>query len=231
MYHHNFLQHSSDSSGFWGAFMGAFFAFAFGLLTYWITKRRERFVQHKNAIVRLERVLNKHLDDFGSMEVVIKGMNQNLGLGRVDISRLFKIELPEDLDLDIGSIDLINRFLTYRISIDRLNFNVSSINHALTRVEDMFINSHPVEAENFNFIRRMLDGLIADIPKINSRAIDFLVLIRIHNKRLKNKNTFIYGVFNTLWDQDISDEEIKVERGRLEQEIKDTISKSFNDPF
>lgn len=225
MYHHHFLQHTSDSSGFWGAFLGAFFAFIFGLITYWITKRRERFVQHKNAVVKLERVLNKHLDDFGSMATIIRGMNDNLGLGRVDISRLFKVELPDNLDVDLGSIDLINKFLVYQISIGRLNFNISSVNHALTRIEDMFINNHPVEAENFNFIRRMLDGLLKDLPRIDSRTLEFLAVVRIHNRRLKNRNTFIYGALNDLWDQDISEDEIKTERAKLDKELKDAMEK------
>ncbi len=225
MYHHHFLQHTSDSSGFWGAFLGAFFAFVFGLITYWITKRRERFVQHKNAVVKLERVLNKHLDDFGSMTTIIKGMNENLGLGKVDISRLFKIELPDNLDVDLGSIDLINKFLVYQISIGRLNFNISSVNHALTRIEDMFINNHPIEPENFNFIRRMLGGLLKDLPRIDNRTLEFLAVVRIHNKRLKHRNTFIYGTLNDLWDQDISEDEIKTEIAKLDQELKEAMKK------
>lgn len=225
MYHHHFLQHSSDSSGFWGAFLGAFFAFIFGLITYWITKRRERFVQHKNAVVKLERVLNKHLDDFGSMATIIKGMSENLGLGRVDISRLFKVELPDNLDIDLGSIDLINKFLVYQISIGRLNFNISSVNHALTRIEDMFINNHSVEPENFNFIRRMLDGLLNDLPRIDNRTLEFLAVVRIHNRRLKNRSTFIYGTLNDLWDQDISEGEIKTERAKLDKELKEAMVK------
>ncbi|NNM43827.1 MAG: hypothetical protein HKM07_05740 [Chlamydiae bacterium] len=233
-YHHHFLNHSISSSGFssfWGAFAGAFFAFIFGLITYIITKRRERFVQHKNALVLLERALNKHLNDFGALEVLIKGMQNILGQGKVDITRLFHVEIPEKLDIDLASIDLINKFFMYQISIDRLNFNMDSINRALTRIEDLFINGHGVVPENFALVQRLLTGLIGDLPKMDERTKRFLVLVRIHNKRVKNKNSFVYGVFNSLWDHEISKEEIKTERERLDKEIQDILKQDPSDMF
>jgi hypothetical protein len=72
---------------------------------------------------------------------------------------------------------------------------------------------------------------VKDLPQINERTMRFLVLIRIHNNRTKNRNTFIYGVFNTLWEQKITEEDIKNEREKLETEVKDLMSKDPKDIF
>ena len=79
--------------------------------------------------------------------------------------------------------------LTY---LSGINFNMDSVNHALTRLEDLFISGQQPQPENFNFIRRLLEGFNKDLPRLNERTIKLLVLTRINQKRLKNKNTFIY---------------------------------------
>ncbi len=224
MHHDYFLHHFVDKgnglSSFFGSFLGAFFAFVFGIITYAITKRRDRFVQHKNTLVRLERVLNKHLEDLGTLEIFVQNMKANLSERRVDIGRLFKIQIPDDLDTGLGSIDLINKFFSYQVSIDRINHNVSTINHALTRIEDLFIGGQPVAVENFDLIIKILDGLIKDLPRMNDRTIKFFSVIRIHNRKIKYKNSYVYGVLNTLWEQDISDMEKTQEQENLRKEIE-----------
>jgi hypothetical protein len=181
--------------------------------------------------VKLERILNKHLNDFGVLEVLIKDMDKILGQGKAYINRLFSIEIPQGIDMEIASIDLINKLLLYQTNIDRINLNALAVNHALTSIEDLYINGHNLEPENFNLVRRLLDGFVKDLPQINERTMRFLVLIRIHNNRTKNRNTFIYGVFNTLWEQKITEEDIKNEREKLETEVKDLMSKDPKDIF
>ena len=219
-YHHILNNTDSSGSGFWGAFLGAFFAFIFGLITYVITKRRERFVQHKNALIKLDRAMNKHLNDLGVTEVLVKDSNKILGEGKVSTNRLYHLKMPENLTMDLGSIDLINKVFTYELSIDRLNFNIDSVNHALTRLEDMFISGQQPQPENFNFIRRLLDGFNKDLPRLNKRTIKLLVLSRINQKKLKNKNFFIYGVIKSSWEQEISKAEIDEERKKLADEMQ-----------
>ncbi|MEI8175085.1 MAG: hypothetical protein WCG28_04000 [bacterium] len=233
-HYHNFINHSNNSSSsaiFWGAFAGAFFAFAFGLITYVVTKRRERFVQHKNSLVKLERILNKHLNDIGVFHTVVMDMSNTFAHQKVASSRLFPIELPKDLDMEIGSVDLINKLLTYQVTLDRLNFNSSTLNHAITRVEDLFINSQSVPAQNFSFITQMLNGFLDSVPKINEMTKKFLVIVRIHLSKVNRRNSFTYGVFNPVWDHNISEEEIKSESEKLDQEITKIMKKDFDKDF
>jgi hypothetical protein len=233
-FHHHFyhaVEQSGTSSSFWGGFWGAFFAFLFGFLTYIITKRRERFIQHKNALVNLERILNKHLDDLAVLQTIALDGERILGQGKVTSNRLFKLKLPDNLDMEIGSVEIINKFFSYRQSIERLNFNSDITNHALAGIEDLFIHGQPVLAQNFSFIAGTLKSFSDDIPHLSKKTKNFLVLIRIHYRKLKDENSFIYGVLNTHWEQLISQQEIKYEHEKLAKEIEQIQKETKEDFF
>jgi len=220
-YHHHLLhQPNNTSSPFWGAFLGAFFAFVFGLVTYVITKRRERFVLHKNTLIKLDRSLNKHLNDLSVLKEILEDSMRVASENKVPSNRLFKLELPENIEMDLGSIRLVNKFFSYRLSTDQLNFNTATINHTLTRVEDLFINGQPVRTENFQFIRGTLEKFLVELPKFNEQTIELLLLTRVHQNKLKEANSFIQGVFKTQWEQTITQKEVSEERAILEQEIQ-----------
>jgi hypothetical protein len=180
-FHHcqHFLVHSTDSSPFWGAFWGAFLAFLFGFITYIVTKRRERYVEHKNALVKLERILYSHLDDFEVMESVATDTRRVMGQQHVTSNRLLSLEIPTDIDIELGNMDLINKLFAGTIQT-----------------------------------------LIAEFPRVKALTEELLILVKIHNRKLKAKNSFIYGVFNTEWEPVITPEEIETERERLDAEIQ-----------
>jgi len=228
-YHLPLVDHSNDVSSFLGALAGAFFAFVFGILAYVITKRREGFVDHKNALVRFERVLHKHLEDIGTLDSLATGMDTSLGSGNTTSNRLIKLQIPDGLDMQIRSVDLINKFLTYQISIDRLSVDVAMVNHALTRIEDLFINGRPVAIQNFNIVRRNLTKLRQDLVHLNNRTKRFLVLVRLHYKKVKDKNSFVYGVYYSQWEQSISTEEKEKEMEKLETEIRGIMAQAPED--
>lgn len=219
---------NGGSSDFWGAFTGAFFAFVFGLLTYVVTKRRERFVQHKNAIVRINNILNRHLNDLSIINEFVINNEKILSMGRVPTNRLFHLKLPEDIELEIANKDLINKVFGYRLSTDQLNLNIDSVNHSLTRIEDLFINGQTILPENFNYIRDTLNKFAEHIPKLIEEVMQLVTLLRVHHIKLERKNTFISGVFNNKWDLNIKKETLERERKMFEQEIvenqlKDTL--------
>lgn len=213
---------------FWGGFTGAFFAFVFGLITYLITKRRERFVQHKTALIKLEQLLNKHLNDLGVLEQ-IAGNQPQLAAGQPTTNRLFHIKMHPELPLELGSVKLINKVFTYDLSIDRLNFNADSINHALTRIEDLFIGGQTPHIDNFNRVRGWLDNFVTDLKRINERTIKLLLLTRIHIRKAQEKDNFLYGVFKSAWEQEISEEEIHQEREALTREVEAIIKADGRD--
>ena len=236
LYHyHHLFHHSAESSGlssFWGAFAGAFFAFIFGLIAYWITKRRERFIQHKNTLVKLDRVLMKHLHEFGVLETLIKDTSASLKKSHTTSNRLGIFAIPEEIEMELGSLDLTNKVFSYRMSMDRLNFNIMSTNHTLTRLEDLYINGQPVVPVNFTFLASKLDYLLTnDLPKLNEWTKKLLVLERIHQNRLKSKSPFVEGLLRAQWEQDISKEQAKEEYSKLENEVSELAKSSPDDIF
>src|SRR6185369_1480017 len=104
--HHYFRATQQDWSVFWGAFAGAFLAFIFGLVAYWVTKRRERFVQHKNTLVKLDRVLMKHLFELGRLQELMLNTIQSLAYGHTTSNRLNLLVLPEGVEVELGSLEL-----------------------------------------------------------------------------------------------------------------------------
>lgn len=228
-HHIHYLEKGTDgSSGFWGAFLGAFFAFIFGLITYLITKRRERFVQHKTALVKLEQLLNKHLNDLGVLEQIASNQPQ-LAVGQPTTNRLFHLKMLPELPLELGSVKLVNKVFTYDLSIDRLNFNADSINHALTRIEDLFIGGQTPHIDNFNRAREWLGNFVNDLKRVNERTIKLLLLTRIHIRKVKEKDNFVYGVFKSTWEQGISDKELNEEREAFTKEVEAIIKADGQD--
>ena len=214
------FEYTSNTSSFWGAFWGASLAFLFGLLTYIITKRRERFIQHKNALVKLNKVLNEHLNNLSALKSIITDNQIIIRQNKVPMHRLIELTIPDNLDMEIGSVDLINKFFNYKLSIDNLNFNTKSINHTLMRLEDLFINGQQLADENFRLVENILTDFINKLPKFNEDTTKLVLITRIHLNKLRNKNTFIYGVYNTQWEQDISTEDTKKEREKFLKEVE-----------
>jgi hypothetical protein len=221
MYQHHLQHISSFSSGsqFWGAFLGAFFAFVFGLIAYQITKRWERFVQHKNALVKLERLLNHHYNALAILEQLAADTSLILDQGKMTSNRFFDLKIPADVDLELASIDIINKFFSYQSYIDRHNINVSTFNTTLTRFEDLLIAGQPLHLANLEFTKKMLDGFKKELPSLAETAKSFLVLVRVHIAKIKMRDSFLYGVIRRQWDFDISKDEVVQETKKLEQEI------------
>lgn len=174
---------------------------------------------HKNALIKLDRALNKNLHDIGVLQQIIGDSERSLAQGHVTSNRLIKLQLPVGVDAEVGSIDLVNKLFVYQLSIANMDFNADSTNHSLTRLEDLFINGQPVPVRNFNFIRGVLQSLQTELPQFIERTKKFLVLIRIHQKKIKGKYAFVYGVFHSQWEQSITPQEIADERALLEREI------------
>ena len=90
------------------AFLGAFFAFVFGLIAYRYDKKRERIIKHQNATVELGYLLNEHLDDIWKDIFLINGTLQIFGRNVPTYNHLNPLRVVEDLELRLGDLELIN---------------------------------------------------------------------------------------------------------------------------
>ncbi len=204
---------------FLGAFFGAFFAFLFGLVSYKIIKRYERFVQHRNALVVLERMLNEHTDLIGINKTTALNTQKILERHQLTHNRLIELPVRNELNVELGSITVINKYFSYERWVHRVNVDMQAMNYTLTRFEDVMIGGSPLPAENWHYIT----GAFAQVPvlmdKLNKATAELLCAVRINLARLKAKGIF-YANTHSVWDIDISEQEMKEEMEKLSEEIK-----------
>lgn len=214
------LQDHGEGSKFWGAFWGAFLAFIFGLIAYRITKRWERFILHKNSLAKMERVLNSNLNELSLAESITKDALSNLRETKLTPDRVPKMDVPENVDMEFGSLRILNDFMNYKSTIIRFNHNVSSLNHVLNRFDEMLLTNPDLIGKNIPYAINMLAGFEREIPKVVETFKDYLVVIRINLAKVKSNESFLYGVINSIWEFEITDQELKQERSKFESEVR-----------
>ena len=232
-YHHTskyIIVQSSDKSVFTspefiGAFSGAFFAFIFGIISYRIIKRYERLIQHKGALVQLERLLNEHIDLIGLNRTVALNTQSLLNSHHLTRNRFVELPLQRELNTSLGSLELVNKYFSYERSITRINIDTQSLNYTLLRFEDVMIGGRVLEAENWHYVT----GANAQIPgfmnKIESETRELLALVRINIARLSEKGIW-YANINKNWDVLADEEEIISEMKVLDTEVNEIEKKS-----
>ncbi len=174
----------------------------------------------------------KHLHEFGVLETIIKDTITSLKNSHTTSNRLNVFTIPEGFETELGSLNLSNKVFSYRMSMDRLNFNIMSSNHTLTRLEDLYINGQPVVPVNFTFLASKLEYLLKnDLPKLDEWTKKLLTLERIHQNRLASRSPFIEGILHAQWEQTISKVEAQEEYKKLQGEINDLAAKEPDDIF
>ena len=224
--HEIFMLHKSEPtfSVFWGNFLGAFFAFVFGLLTYILTKRRERFIQHKNALIRLERLLDEHLYQVSILQEIATITSSTVADRKTTYHRLFPVIFPDNIDVDLGSLDLVNRALFYKATLNQLNINTIGINHALELLENLFMNKHEVISEkNFGNISNIIQSLIQDLPRRKEDIEYFLAITQINIRNMNERSALVYGILHSQWEIQVTPSEITEQLQHIRQEANEKL--------
>lgn len=107
-----------------GAFFGAFFAFIFGLVAYFIQKKFDRYHKHTYATVELEYLLQEHLDRSSANQYLLEGAITTISKGAFAFTLLSEFRIPEDISLRLGELALINRYADYQTSARRMNHSM-----------------------------------------------------------------------------------------------------------
>lgn len=218
------FQHSKPeptlfSPEFIGAFFGAFFAFVFGLISYHVIKRYERFVKHRDSLVILERLLNEHIDTIGLNRSNALNTQRILERHQLTHNRLIELPLRKELDNDLGSLSVINRYFSYERFVQRINVDSQSMNYTLTRFEDVMIGGGVLQAENWHYITGAFAQMPGMMDKIEKETKELLSLVRIHIASLSGKGIW-YANTRKSWDIKVPEEDLKREIASLEDEIK-----------
>ena len=210
-----------------GAFLGAFFAFLFGFLTFWMQKKRERFFKHKNAVVELEYLLNEHLNDIAKNSFLLTHDIDILKRRHFTYDRLYAFRIPIDLELRLGDLDIINRHFSYRESISRLNADFSKINAAFDNLTNFTLayGRKPDEG-NFTHLIQQMELLIKFLDLVVDEAKSLLAFTRIYLRRLESFKEKGLNIYKLSGYSLITDKEMKKESTILNKEIDETMKES-----
>lgn len=151
---------------FLGGFSGAAAAFLFDRLADLISKRRERYIKHKNAMVRMQYQLAKHQDRVGRLIFLLEGARDIISKGIYTHNRFPEINIIEDLELELGDIDLINEVANYWLSVERVNGSSDSLNRILDTLQQVALTGVQPAGENFTHLVEQITSFVDYLKKI-----------------------------------------------------------------
>lgn len=207
-----------------GAFFGAFFAFIFGLLAFYVQKKRERWILHKNAVVEIEYLLNDHLDDIAANQYLMQGASETLKKGYFTYNIFNELRLPkDDIRLRLADIDLINKFMEYQTSVNRLNNSMVSWNRANQLLRETIL-SGKIDMES---IKKNQTHLLEQVNRLNGYAeqlsedtTNLLSYIRVYLKKDKNMFSMSFWKITHANRNIVEEKELKAELKELKKEIE-----------
>ena len=210
-----------------GAFLGALFAFIVSMLTLWVEKTRARFIKHKNAVVELEYILNDHLNDIATNEFLLKHNIDILKKEHLTYNKFTLLDLPQEVELKLGDLVVINLYFSYRESVRRINADLNKINISLDSLNNYAVITRRIPSENFNHFIIQMESLKKYLNKsLLKETKNLLPFFRIYLLRISSmryKGIKIYKLNNY---KEISKSEIACELKKLEKEIEQTMKES-----
>jgi len=210
-----------------GAFFGAFFAFIFGLVAYFIQKKFDRYHKHTYATVELEYLLQEHLDRSSANQYLLDGAIATISKDAFAFTLLSEFRLPEDISLRLGELALINRYADYQpspvtmkhamMTWQKMNekLHEAAISGALTEVAKKLNQNHLVaQAKD---VIKFLKGLDEDTKYL----VSYVRVFMRKDKHIwsipliKRRGSLKQG------DDIVSYKEVKAELKVMEKEIAD----------
>lgn len=156
-------------TGFYGAFMGAFFAFLFVRLSDALRKIYDRRAKHHNALVRLQHHFNDCLNIIGDNIYIIDTFFQIFDKYDSDAKerKVFQNELHEvpidpELVVALANVELVNEIYTIHVELRKLNDSMNTANRIITNVTNSFVSgqiNHSTYAANINHCKSSMSDL------------------------------------------------------------------------
>lgn len=177
---------------FLGGFSGAFFAFIFERLATRQDKRRERYKKHRDALVKIEYIVVKQQDGVNRLIYLLKSSAEKMSQEQpaLPANRFPKLKIFDDIELDLGDINLINEVSDYWLSVDRVNNDTETINRLLDSINTALLSDIKVDRRNFVHVADNMNSL-ADHLKDNvldeNVSLDAYVVLLMEKENARNK--------------------------------------------
>lgn len=213
-----------------GAFLGAFSAFVFGLITFYFQKKFERYWKHKNSVVEIEHMLQDHLDQNSANQYLLKGAIDTLQKNHMSYTLLTPLRLSDDIDLRIGDLDMLQKFYDYKEPIIKVNHGMQTWQGMNTQLHQTVTTNPslppPIIHANMKHLREQADTILKFMTEIDNDTSYFLGYVRVYIRKDKHIwSRWLFKIKNKE-KQFISKKEIKKEVKVLQSEIEKISSES-----
>jgi uncharacterized protein YjiS (DUF1127 family) len=140
----------------YAAFAGAFFAYIFLRFAETMGKLYERRTKHYEAIVRLERMASRLLDDIGTdlyeIDQIVSIHDASTKAGQITVTgnRPKPLEYDNTLLYDLHNLDLINEIFSYYRQIERFNSDIIGLAAIYDFFKDAYVQD---QTHRDNYLR------------------------------------------------------------------------------
>jgi hypothetical protein len=210
------------------AFFGAFFAFIFIKFSNWLSVIRKDNANHFNALVKIERLLNRIVSRLERSILLCRDDVIALRSRKMLVWNLPPVPCSYELADDLKNIDYVNDYFTFTIDIETLNNDLETITSMYDEIKSLFINkavTPETYKDNVAFAIMRVSEIIKFMENYQSEATKLLAKARILLKE-RTRRIFLIGALpKKHYDKDF-DKYLKEELTTLEKEIATTRRKS-----
>ena len=204
---------------FLGGFSGAFFALLFERMATQQDKKRERYKKHHDAVVKVEYTLVKQQDNISRLVYALESSSVNLMQQPpvLPANRFPKLKILEDIELELGDIDLINEVSDYWLAIERVNADTETINRLLDSMNTALLSGITLARGNFEHVSNSMKSLA---KHLKNNVLDENVSLNAYVVLLLERESARNKILKALQGHKIIEHNIKPEaREGKKQEI------------
>jgi len=210
------------------AFFGAFFAFIFVKFSDWLSVIRKSNANHFNALVKIERLLNRIVSRLESSILLCRDDINALRSMKMLVWNLPPVPCSYELADDLKNIDFVNDYFIFTLDIETLNNDLNTITSMYEEIKSLFINktvSPEAYKDNVAFSIMRVSEIIKFMENYQSEATKLLATARILLKERKQR-IFLIGALPKMHYGKSFDKYLREELTILEKEIAITRRKS-----
>jgi hypothetical protein len=214
------------------AFFSASLAFLFFVIGEAVLRSFDRGARHCNALVSLERLLNQQLDEIHVIEWQVPKLRPKLEQGHALIDLPRPIPTAAGVQGDLFEIDLVNRLFSSDALLRRGNNDIENLRAAYGQLLDRYLDGalpRDDYIENCKFIVSGYEALVDGLKKYREESDDLLARVRLRQREGRRRPwRLIKGLtgFLMVATKPLSDGDVKAERKKLADEVKETIAHS-----
>lgn len=163
-----------------GAFLGAFSAFIFGLIAYDYTKKREKWVTHHNALVKTEHLANRHLNQISGNIHLLRGAIEVYDKGAFSENVLSPLDNPE-LRLEYHNIEMVNTYVDYQSLVEKVNHDAAGWNRSNDRLFNAALGGVPAQdiAVNRKHLKERTEDIIHHMEDLMEETYTIGAYVRV----------------------------------------------------